>query len=312
MTKKNWGLLLIFLLLSGVFGILVSQQAAITSLEVEEDLFAVEDTTSIERVELQLPQGNTQVLERSGRGWQLNNTYEADPQLMQLMLSVLSNVEVKRPVARSQQEEIVEGLRQQGVQVRIYKEGGAVQEFIAGGDQERGISYFLQEGEAYVVELPGYSSYVSGIFNLTENNLRDRTIFQTNYLNLRELTLAYPGDAEDIHIRFDRNRLEVENISQPDSAQLLGFLSLFENLQATGFVNVKEYPELDSLLRQQPVARIEVTNIQHPEEKVLEIYQPTRDGRYRLAYLPEEQQALLLDERLAQLLLLTPEELRKE
>ena len=310
MTKKNWGLLIILLVLSGVFGILISQKATTTSLEVEEDLFAVQDTSSLQRLELQQAQGATQVLERAERGWQLNNTYQADPQLMRLLLSVLQNVEVKRPVAESQQEEIVQKLQQEGVQVRAYNEGGAVTEFIAGGDEEGRLSYFLQDGAVYVVELPGYVSYISGIFALTENNLRDRTIFRTNHLNLQQLTLEYPGEAEDIKIDFDGSRLEVANISQPDSVQLLGFLSLFENLQATGYVNVQEYPELDSLLQGDPEVTIYVKDLQHPNGKPLAIYQPTQDGRYRLAYLPEEKQALLLDERLARQLLLRPEQLR--
>ena len=312
MTKKNWALLVILLLLSGVFGILISQTATTSSQQVEEDLFAVQDTSSLQRLELQQPQGATQVLERSRVGWQLNNTYTADPQLMRLVLSVLQNVEVKRPVARSQQEEVVQRLQQKGVQVRAYNENGTVKEFTAGGNEEGQISYFMQNGEAYVVELPGYVSYISGIFGLTENNLRDRTIFRTNHLNFQQLTLEYPGAPEDIKIDFDGARLEVENISQPDSVQLLGFLSLFENLQATGYVNVQEYPELDSLLQEEPEVLIRVKDLQHPEGKALALYQPTQDGRYRLGYLPEEKQALLLDERLARQLLLTPEQLRKK
>lgn len=311
MTKRNWGLLIILVLLSGVFGILVSQKSATTSLEVDDDLFAVEDTASLQRLELQQPQGATQVLERSGRGWQLNNTYQADPQLMKLLLNVLQDVEVKRPVARSQQEEVVLRLQQQGVQVRAYAAGGAVADFVAGGEEER-LSYFMKDGKAYVVELPGYVSYISGIFGLTENNLRDRTIFQTNHLNLQQITLEYPGDTNNIRIDFDGARLDVGGVAEPDSVQLLGFLSLFENLQATGYVNVQEYPELDSLLKGEPEVRIRVVDLQHPDGKTLAIYQPTPDGRYRLGYLPEEQQALLLDERLARQLLLTPEQLRKE
>lgn len=312
MTKKNWALLIILLLLSGVFGMLISRKATTTSLEVKEDLFALEDTAALQRIELLQPQGVTQVLERSESGWQLNNTYQADPQLMRLVLSVLQHVEVKRPVARGQQEEVVNSLQQAGVQVRAYKEGGEVKEFIAGGDEENRLSYFMENEDAYVVELPGYVSYISGIFGLTENNLRDRTIFRTNHLNLQQLRLEYPGTAEDIQINFDGSRLEVENINQPDSVQLLGFLSLFENLQATGFVNVQEYPELDSLLQGAPVATIHVRDLQHPAGRQLVIYQPTQDGRFRLAYLPAEKQALLLDERLARQLLLTPEQLRKE
>ncbi|WP_017731861.1 hypothetical protein [Nafulsella turpanensis] len=311
MTKKNWALLIILLVLSGIFGLLISQDSANTSLEVEEELFAVADTAAIQRIELLQPGGATQVLEKKGGSWLLNGQYKADEQLMRVLLSVLERVEVKRPVAGSQQEEVQAELRKEGIRVQIFGADGLLEEYIAGGEEAEQLSVFMQNDQAYVVELPGYVNYISGIFRLTENNLRDRTLFTSNYLNLQEVLVNYPGETEDVVVRFDGATLEVGGTGVPDSAQLLNFLSLFENLQATGFVNVKEYPELDSLLQQPPVAKVVVTDLNNPDGKELEIYAPTPDGRFRLGYLPEEQQALLLDERLAQALLIEAGELRQ-
>lgn len=310
MTKKNWSLLIILLVLSGVFGILLTRKGPTTSLEVEEELFAIQDTAAIERIELQQPDGSIQVLERQRAGWQLNDAYQADEQLMQLLLSVVHNVEVKRPVARIQQEEIVEALQQKGIQVRVYDAGGLRKEFYTGGSPEQQLSYFMQNNQPYVMELPGYATYISGIFNLSEENLRDKTLISTNYLNLQRVLVDYPQQ-EDVLITFDGGRLEVEGIQQPDSAQLLGFLSLFEDLQAVGYVNPQEYPELQRLLEQQPLAEITLTTLQHPQGKNLQLYGTTQDGRFSLGYLPKEEQAFLLDERLARMLLLKKEELRK-
>ena len=312
MTKKNWVLLIILLVLSAVFAVLIRQDAADSSLEVEEGLFAVTDTAAVQRIELLQPGGTTQVLEQQNGTWMLNGRYRADEQLMRVLLSVLERVEVKRPVARTQQEEVQAELRQEGVRVQVYGAEGLLEEFIAGGEEEEMLSVFMQNDQAYVVELPGYVNYISGIFGLTENNLRNRTLFTSNYLNLQEVLINYPGETEDVVVRFDGETLEVGGTGVPDSAQLLNFLSLFENLQATGFVDVQEYPELDSLLQEAPVAKVVVKDLINPDGKALEIYGPTPDGRFRLAYLPKEEQALLLDERLAQALLIEARELRKE
>lgn len=314
MTRKNWGLLIILLILTGVFGILLSRKGVSTSLEVDEDIFAVADTSAVQRIELlQQPAGLSQVLERKAGGWVLNNDYRADHQIMRLLMSVLHNVEVKRPVARNQQEEVSRLLQQQGTQVRIYDENGVQKNFYAGGNEQGQISYFMQDGQAYVVELPGYANYISGIFSLNTNNLRDRTVFQTNFMTLKEVLVEYPGEQEDVRIRFDGNKLDVEGVARPDSAQLLGFLGLFENLQAVGYVNAGEYPDLDSLLQQEAVASIKVTNLRDPEGKLLQLYSSTPDKRYRLGWLPAEKQALMLDERLARMLMVEKEQLvRKE
>ncbi len=313
MTRKNWGLLIILLILTGVLGMLAGRKGPAGSMEVDEDIFAMEDTAAVQRIELLQQQGGeTRVLERQGGGWVLNNTYKADDQIMRLLLSVLHNVEVRRPVGRTQQEEVSRLLQQEGTQVRVYGAGGLQKDFYAGGREQGQLSYFMQDGQAYVVELPGYASYVSGIFSLSTNNLRDRTVFRTNFMTFKQLSVRYPDEREDVVIRFDGNNLEVEGVAQPDSAQLLGFLGLFENLQATGYVNAQEFPDLDSLLQQEPVAGIRVANLSEPEGKVLQLFSATPDKRYRLGWLPAEQQALLLDERLARLLLVEKEQLMKK
>lgn len=310
MTKKNWGLLIILLVLTGVFGILLSRKATVTSLETDEDIFAVADTASIQRIELQQPGGEVHVLKRQQRGWQLNNAYKADPQLMSLILSVLHNVEVKRPIAQSRQPEAEKALLDNGIQVRVYGQDGLLKDFYAGGNEQEQLSYFMDEGTVYVVELPGYANYISGIFGLNENNLRSRTLFTSNYLNLQEIKVEYPqSEKEDVRILYDGKRLITENIPRPDSTQLLGFLSLFENLQAVGYVDASAYPDLDSLMQQGPVAEITVKDLLNPEGKRIQIYPPAPESRYRLAYLPAEQQAVLLDERLARMLLIDREQL---
>lgn len=312
MTRKNWGLLIVLLVLTGVFGILLSQKATTTSLEVDAGLFSVSDTAVVQRIELEQPGGKTQVLERQKGGWQLNDAYPADPQLVRLLMSVLQNVEVKRPVAKNQQETVENMLLENGTQVRVFGGNGLLEEFYAGGSEQEQLSFFMQDGTAYVVELPGYANYISGIFGLNENNLRNRRLFASNYLNLQEINVSYPQSGEEVNIQYDGKRLMVEGVPQPDSTQLLGFLSLFENLQAVGYVNAEEYPELDSLLQEAPLAEITVTDLQNPDGKELQIYAPAPGGRFRLAYLPEEKQAVLLDERLAQMLLVDRSQLNRK
>lgn len=304
MTKKNWGLLIILLVQTGVLGILLSKNAATTSLETNTGLFAVKDTAAVERIELVQPDGKTQVIERQQRGWQLNNVYQADPQLMSLLLSVLQNVEVKRPVAQNQQQETERELLNNGTQVKIYGQDGLLKDFYAGGNEQEQLSLFMQDGKAYVAELPGYASYISGIFGLNENNLRSKTLFTSNYLNLQEIKVTYPEGEKDVSILYDGQRLVIGDVARPDSTQLLGFLSLFENLQAVGYVDAGQYPELDSLMQQGPVAEITVKDLINPEGKQINIYPPSPGGQFRLAFLPSEQQAVLLDERLARMLLI--------
>lgn len=314
MTKKNWGLFIILLILGGTFGVMMTRGPGVAgSMQVDEKLFAVSDTASIQRIELQQTGGErVQLLERNTRGWRLNEEHAADPRLMRLLLSVLHNVEVKRPAARNQQEAIRQTLLQQGTRVRVYDATDLHQDFYAGGNEAQKLSYFMNEEQAYIMELPGYVNYISGIFQLNENNLRDKTLFEANHFNLQSVTIEYPQqEEENLRVDFDGSRLEVAGVVRPDSTMLLEFLDLFNGLQAVGFVDSYEFPELDSLLQGQPEAHISVSTVEHPEGKRLEVYSTVLENRYRLGRMPEEEQALLLDERLAKQLLLRRSELER-
>ena len=49
----------------------------------------------------------------------------------------------------------------------------------------------VDENQPMIVNIPGYESYVAGIFEIPTNDWRDRTIFSTNYRTLQKLEVQY-------------------------------------------------------------------------------------------------------------------------
>ena len=167
MTRKNWALAIILIFLSTIFAIMVSQKGPVGTVQVDKTLFAVADTASVEKIILRQPDGLVQTLQKRNDYWLLNGEHAADPAVMNVLLSVLKEVQVKRPVARNQQEEVLNQLEKGGVEVEL--EGVDTERFVVGGREGDRISYFAKDDKAYVMELPGYSSYISGIFYLKQS-----------------------------------------------------------------------------------------------------------------------------------------------
>lgn len=305
MNKRNWALLTSLVLLIITLLVLLHRSQPAAPQLAEAERFAVADTAAIRQIRLQQAGGNVQELQKQGRGWLLNDRYAADPGLMRLMLSVLHNVRVKRAVPKNQGDQIRTQLEQQGTRVQLLAEGKVVEEFLAGGEEAQNLSYFADKTGAYVVELPGYVNYISGIFGLSEANLRDRVILEAGYLNLQEASLLYPQQPQaGFQVRYDGQLLTVPEVQLPDSVQLFNFLGLLEALPVAGFVETQAYPELDSLLKTAPVAELSVQTSDRPEPFHLQIFAALPQQPYRLGFLPAEQQAVMLDERLLNALLI--------
>lgn len=306
-------MLILLVLLSITFIILVQPSEPVGTQLAEADRFAIADTGRVNRIRLQQAGGNTQLLEQTATGWQLNEQYKADPGIIRLMLSVLHNVQVKRSVAENQQDEVLNQLENNGTRVQVYSGDELLEEFLAGGEAQEKISYYADEEGAYVMELPGYVNYISGLFELSEANLRDRILLEAGYLNLQQASLEYPQRPEaSFTVNYDGQLLTVADMPQPDSTRLFNWLSLLEALPAVGYVDARAYPELDSLLATSPVAELEVKTSDRQQPFRLQLFAPLQGQAYRLGLLPEENETVMLDERLAQALLLRREALEND
>lgn len=311
MTRKNWALAIILIVLSAVFAIMVSQKQPASTLQVEKDLFSIADTASIDRIVLRQPDGAEQTLERRQGYWQLNGDYAADPSMIRLLLSVLNQVQVRRPVARSQQKEVLRQLEQQGVEVEL--QGDASQRFLVGGREGDRISYFARGDQAYVMELPGYSSYISGIFFQKQSDFRNKMLATLNSMNFQALDVEYPADtAQNVSIRYQNNMLGVEDIIRPDSSVLFQYMMIYEPLEIAGYLSPGEDPVYDSLLQTPPLAVFHMRTVGNSEGIRLQLYPQLPGRRFRLGYLPRQKEAVLLDERLAQAMLIRRQDLLLE
>jgi hypothetical protein len=311
MTRKNWALAIILIALTAVFGMMLSRKQPVSTLQLDRGLFTVTDTTALDLIVLRQPDGLEQRLERRQGFWQLNGTYAADPSMVRLLMSVLSQVQVRRPVARNQQEEVLRQLEQQGVEVEL--RGDSNQRFLVGGREADRISYFARGNQAYVMELPGYSSYISGIFYLKQSDFRNKMLATLNSMNFQALDVEYPADtAQNVRIRYRNNLLGVEDIIRPDSSVLFQYMMIYEPLEIAGYLSPGEDPLYDSLLQTPPLARFRMRTVGNSEGVQLQLYPQLAGRRYRLGYLPRQKEAVLLDERLAQAMLIRRQDLLLE
>ena len=183
---------------------------------IDPAYFAVTDTEQVDRVTLATAD-DTVALTFDGSRWRVNNRWDADVQMIKVLMATLRQAEVHRAVPVSMVDTVTRQLDRLGIQVSVQEAGIERIRFLAGGNPQKTESWFLKEGEArpYIMIIPGYRVFVSGILELKEGGWRNKRIFEFNWRNrdqgricllhllsrdlplIRECTPARPGSPMD-------------------------------------------------------------------------------------------------------------------
>lgn len=232
--------------------------------EVTQDshLFNNFDLNSIDGVVLQSSK-DTVNLEFDGSRWVVNDRYAADPAMVEVLFATLLQAAPKRPVPIARQDSIAQWLRQSGTSVVLSASGSTLMEFHAGGNAGKTQAYFLKKDDntPYVMAIPGYRVYVSGIFELNESGWRDKRIFAFNWrLNFQQLETSFPASSgDDFKVTLKDQLLTVQGVPVVDSARLNQYLNDVSQVAADEFVDRSR--TLDSLGKTQPALAIVVRDV---------------------------------------------------
>ncbi len=229
---------------------------------VDKNLFRVADFTKIDKVILK-KEGQPVELKFDGARWKVNGQL-ADRNMIDVLFAALQQAEPKRPVAESMQDSISTMLKKEGVKVSLYSTDILQMGFIAGGNLNKTQAYFESpiENESYVIVIPGYRVYASGIFELDENGWKDKYVFNFNWRNFQTLRASFPYNPKsDFEVTMGKVYFEVRGGTSVDTTKLNDFLDAVSLLTVDRYVKKEEVSEYDSLLKTKPVLELQVSDV---------------------------------------------------
>jgi len=232
-------------------------------ISVDKNLFKVADQTKINRVILK--KANEQIeLYFDGTRWMVNNSFEADRQLIQVFFATLLQAEPRRPVAKRLRDSIHLQISNAGVEVKLFEGETIMKNFMVIGNDRKTETYYELAGELapYLVTIPGYRVYVAAIFELAAYEWRDKRIFNFNWQNFKRLDASFPAnEKENFSISFQNSFFGLEGIPQADTTRLNDYLDAVSLVQAVRYLPLGESAVYDSVLTTSPYYSIEVTDI---------------------------------------------------
>ena len=221
--------------------------------------------------------------------WMVDDSLQMDPGMRDAFFTVISSIRIKRPAGISERDSLKEYLQSEGLRVEILNNANLVKSYRVGGNELTGVSYFMDESDGipYEVVLPGYDSYVAGIYAVPEIDWRNRFVFELDWSNLKSVNVAYFDEEEDVKIEYREDFFYLNNDLEPiDSALMFDYLGELRNLQAQKYLMPRDNPVYDSLRKTGPKASVRVEVIGVPAQELL-IYNRAPGDRWVLGRLGE-------------------------
>jgi hypothetical protein len=258
MEKKNKirFVVLLVLLVSTVSLFFISQRKQGNA--IDPALFKVEQLDKIDHIILESSKGKIDLKFVDGQ-WKVNNDFNADKRLIDVLFATIEQAIPKRQVSDS----ISKVLTQSGTVVSFLEGDEVKRKFVAGGNPAKTQAYFqLTDGTAYAMAIPGYRVYVSGIFEADESIFRNKRIFNFNWRNFRTLQSRFPAEPDgDFQVSFKDRYFGIDGISEVDTTKLNDYLDAVSLLDAREYLPVKQLNRYDSLLKTSPAFTVEVKDI---------------------------------------------------
>lgn len=256
-----------------------------TSIDFDPAMFRMEQPDLANQIIMTRPEGEV-VLDNQGE-WRVGDQYVLDKSLQQVLFSMMQQWQVKRPVTKASNQGVIEDLKNKGTKVAVVANGQTELEFYAGGIASQKISYFYRPGDdrAYIIEIPGYTNYITAILNLTDLQWKDRKLFSSPWQSIQRLGINYDV-ANKVNLSFSGDtsfpRIEEMDMSSVDTARMMNYLEQYAYFETNEHVDITRFDEFDSLSRTSPIGKITLTDLDASMSNSLTIWPRLPQDRVHL------------------------------
>jgi hypothetical protein len=302
--KKNRIIFLVVIVLAIVAVALFLMQSKTTFRRSMSD-FAVKDTSIVTKIFMSDKNNNTLKLTRLEPGkWTVNDKYPAQKQMVDILLSTLSGLEVREPIAKAAHNTIISDMAVNSVKVEIYRMGFRINIFgwirlfphekldkvyyVGGATPNNRGSYMLLEDstEPFVTYLPGLRGFVSPRYSPLEKYWRDFTVFKKPLREIAKVRMEFPSNPDDSYeVKNDPSGrvtllslADNKQVADFDTLKLMTFLSGFRDLNFEALLNDMEPVKKDSILRSTPFIVVTVTDTTGGATSVKVFHKPNTAG----------------------------------
>lgn len=294
--KKNRLAIIITFVLIVIAGVLLWNNRYLTTLRGDAYDFTVRDTASVTRLFFADKSGNQVVLNRTEKGWKVNDKYDAQPVMVNNMLYTLDKMRIKMPVSLASHDNVITRMAGTNTKVEVYQVVPRINLFnkiklfphekrtkvfyIGDITQDNNGTYVLKEGadKAYIVHLHGFRGFISSRFSANIEDWRDHKVFCCNINEIASIKLEFNNDPENGFIVNAKGDYSYEMFSLTDGSRIdldtvkvINLFTSFNDARFEAFLSDITKQRRDSIINSPYLERLTVTT-KDGEESVVRTY----------------------------------------
>lgn len=271
--NKRSLIVLVVLIVATVISFLLIRKSS--NPPVDKTIFKNVDFEAIDKVRIENARDTVELTFVNSR-WLVNNDYPADRSMVTLLFATLKQAEPKREISKDLVDTIGSA---SSSNVALFSGDQLVQTFMATGNESKTQSFFkdVKSGKTFLMTIPGYRVYVSGIFELNTGGWRDKMVFGSfNWRNFQNLEARFPDKpGENFKVQSEGNGLFGISGIKTDTAKLNTFLDDVSLIQVEDYLESKQLK--DSLTQVKPFLHLIITDIAN-DEHMLNVYRENKKG----------------------------------
>lgn len=307
-SSASWIIIALLTLLSGVSIYLYFSKSKFSTVNQDDRAFSFKDTAAITKIFIADKDKHQSTIERTKKGWVVNNRFNCRPDAILNLLEVIKQVDVKMPVQKAGRDNVIKFMSYNAIKVEIYAGDELVKQYYVGHETEDAEGSFmiltnLETGKnfenPYVCFIPGFTGYLQPRYIADENDWRDRVVMNFIPPEIKQIKVEQPGVPADSAFTIDllsANSFELKDLNGKqhnfDEAKLKQYLVYFQNLSYETLITNRNRRMTDSLSLQRPFEVITVTSKDGRKDE-FKFYRKHYDGGFskdmdvKFAYDPD-------------------------
>lgn len=276
MRKNRIAIILVIIMGSISFWFISHNRKGTISAEMKD--FAVKDTASINKIFLADKNGRTLTLERDSNGkWLVNGKYGVRFDALQCLMETFARIDVKEPVGKKAQDNVIKQIAAKAVKCEIYQNGELTKAYYVGSETKdmKGTYMIMIDKETmetaerpFVTYIPGFEGYLTTRYFTEERGWRDRSMFVYNPNDIKSVKMEVPFNPSagyELTVKGNNDyeiKMLSDNkmVSEIDPLAVKQYLGYFQYLGFESFEVDLKQPQIDSVLKSQPINILTVTD----------------------------------------------------
>ena len=288
--KNNKILILLLVVLAGiaVYFFINKSAGTLGSNKEAKSEFAIKNTDAIDKIFMVDAKGQSVTLLKSENTWMVDGKYLARPDNIRLLMKTFSRIDVRSPVPKSAQNNVIKQIATIATKVEIYEGGDKPSKiyYVGGATLDHQGTYMILETEGvkssvpFIMYIPGDYGYLTSRFFTESSQWRDAVVFKALPEKIKSIEITYHETPEEsFYINNKDGEFSLFEIGsvvplQANSDQLIDYVERYKSIYYEMIDIESKQVKIDSTIASPPFITIEVKELDGSGNKIVLHHMP--------------------------------------